>query len=482
MKVAKTLYATQEFQQNLSLDEDTEKDLIEAFSNRPPPKKVETEEEKRKKEEEAQKKSGILDQKRTMNILIMLRKFKCSPRAIAEAVHSLDPLSEVLSQENIQALFLNSFKEHELAMAKDFAAPQEEIEQLNIAEALAYHIARVPRWNIKIKSMIAMRTSEEVASEIRTSLQFVIDASKQVLASKRLHRILATVLAIGNILNAGTAKGSARGFRLDTLTRLQETRTKEREISLLDFITRHAEEKTPDAMLFPEDMPSIPKAKRIAKEDIAKELSTFQAAVVMLGREITATMKEEEKNGNGGNVSLPRTPPPPRSSSRVSHLSDLDKKVESNVKKSSALGVAKDLYNRSESQVTELQKLQEEMLRCFSEMAVRLGEDPKNAKVEEVFSILSNFMDAFQKSVKENSKRREDTARKERLAKRHAADQERRNHRASLKAQEKEGPKGEHKDDKQNGQGADKGISPVSVNEDRRKKIAVSPNKSENGD
>eukprot|EP00178_Gracilaria_changii_P016702 TRINITY_DN47_c0_g1_i1.p1 TRINITY_DN47_c0_g1~~TRINITY_DN47_c0_g1_i1.p1 ORF type:complete len:1419 (-),score=334.02 TRINITY_DN47_c0_g1_i1:1246-5502(-) len=443
MKVSKTLYAKEEFQNIVALDEDTEKDLLEIFSNRPPPKAFEQQEQEKAQESSGSQNAGILEQRKMQNTLIMLRKFEIPPKDITEAVRTLDPLQK-LSLDNVNALISNAFKPEELEMAKNFAAPEENVAQLNAAEALAYYIARVPRWSAKVKAMVTMRTAKEVEEEIRTSLTDVITASKEVLNSKRLQQVLAMVLAIGNFLNAGTAKGSARGFKLEALTKLTEIKARERGTNLLHFIVELAEKKSPDTLLFPEDMPTIVKARRIAKEEIAREVTTFQKAVTMLGRELTMIVKEEQAKGGKQNVSLPSTPPPPKSTRRLSNMSDsqssgsndqtkengdskksisLDTDGDEDIKKNgsqskNALEVAKDIFTSAEAAVEDLQKLQEEMLRIFMELAVLLGEDPKHVKVEELFSTLSAFVVAFTQAVQDNKVRAEEKARKERMAKR----------------------------------------------------------------
>lgn len=494
MKVNKTLYGKQEFQEAVSLDDDIQKDLLEKFSNRPPPKVFDDEAAEKSKEEEAKgpKTAGILDQKRMTNTLIMLRNFKRSPKEITLAVRTLDPLGEKLSFDNVNALCVNEFKSEELEMAKNFAAPDEEVEKLNPAEAFAYYIVRVPRWTMKVKTMMTMRTAVEVDQEIRISLTTVINASKEVMNSKRFEKVLASILAIGNFLNAGTAKGSARGFRLEILPKLSETKARDRVSTLLHYITGMLAMKDPDALLFAEDMKDVVKAKRISKEDIARELTTFQRAVAVMGREITAMVKEQELNGGEQSMSLPSTPPPPKASRRTSNLSDAmlsppslsaplnsreepDAEIEdlespvgtprkSAAKKteSSALAVAKGIYTRAETAVSELQTLQEEMLRGFSKLAVHLGEDPKHAKVEEFFGTLCQFIDSFQQSVTENKQRTEEATRKERLAKRQAEDQERRQLRSAEKAKASDGKQSD--------------LSPVAVSPEKNGTSEKSPN------
>lgn len=457
MKVTKTLYAKDEFQKIVSIDEDIEKDLLEQFSNKPPPKLFEAQEEKPAENPNAPKAAGILDQKRMTNTLIMLRKFSCSPKEIVDAVRSLDPHGKVLSLENVNMLIVSAFKEEELEMAKNFAAPEEEVAKLNPAECLAYHIARVPRWAMKVKAIMTMRNAEEVEEEIRTSIMTVTNASREVLGSQRLQIILAKILAIGNFLNQGTAKGAARGFKLEALIKLPETKSVEKNQNLLHFIAGKLEEKDPDSLEIAGDMPHVVKAKRISKEDIARELSSFQKAVDLTNREITQICKDRhnqssEHMGKGGT---------PRASSDSGGISgknstsknDSDKKEEKQDKQESkdeknandesaiekgdsedSLTVAKRMCEKAESAVEELKKLQEEMQKTFLEMVVQLGEEPKAAKVEDVFGTLWQFVSMFQQSVKENKQRREEAEQKERMARRAKEDLEKRRLRAQQKA------------------------------------------------
>lgn len=389
MKASKALFGREEFQSIAVLDEDAEQDLLDMFSNKPPPKAI-VEEENNAKEIESKgpKTAGILDQKKMTNMLIMLSKFKSSPKEITDAVRMLDPKGVVLTLDNVNALVSNAFKDEELEMAKNYAAPEEEVNRLNGAEALAYYVARVPRWVIKMKSIMTLRTAAEVEEEIKTSIQVVLSASQEVLQSKRFEQILAMVLAVGNFLNAGTAKGSARGFRLETLTRLTETKSRESDQNLLHFITELVQRRDESALNFTEDMPHVHKAKRVAKEDVARELTTFQRAVTLTAKEVEMLMKE-----NNMDVT-----------SRVqkSEVNDgQTNEVQDNIL------YAKEIVTSAQKSVEQLSNLQGEMLKRFQEMVVTFGEDPKNAKVEDVFGTLSQFMEAFSTSVKQNVTRRE---------------------------------------------------------------------------
>lgn len=56
--------------------------------------------------------------------------------------------------------------------------------------------------------------------------------------SKGLEEIMHTVLTIGNAMNGGTWKGSAVGFRLSSLPKLNQTKSSDGKCTVLDYITQ----------------------------------------------------------------------------------------------------------------------------------------------------------------------------------------------------------------------------------------------------
>jgi hypothetical protein len=56
------------------------------------------------------------------------------------------------------------------------------------------------------------------------------------MSSSTLVRILEMVLAVGNHLNGGSCRGSASGFKLDTLLKLMDVKGKNKRTTLLHFV------------------------------------------------------------------------------------------------------------------------------------------------------------------------------------------------------------------------------------------------------
>lgn len=480
-----SVFANEDFQAYATLEDDIKEDLEEKFSNAPKKKIVQDEEEK--EEEKGPKNAGILEAQRITNLEIMLKKFEATPKDIAEAVRTLDPLGETLSLDNVNALISNYLKPEELELAKNFSGDAEAIAGLNRAEGLAYYIARVPRWQAKVKTMFTMHNSQNLVKEITTSIDTVINATKEVAGSQKLKRVLASVLAIGNYMNAGTAKGSAKGFRLDSLQKLSETKMREGGQTLLHYMVQVLAKKHPECLTFDEDMPSVIGAKRMAKEDIAKEVITYQGCVTVMGREVTVMTQEAAANKAKEQAGKTAPPPVSRENSKAeasepekkegdekdakngkAEGKDADAKADeggdakedggkaerkdSKAAKKTALEVAIDMHREAESNLSEITKKHEDMLRRFGELASYLGEDARSAKIEDLFATLANFVGMFQRCLVENREKEENDARKARMEKRKAEEAEKKKAKEDAKLNGKAAPT----DDKANGKGGDK--------------------------
>lgn len=64
-----------------------------------------------------------------------------------------------------------------------------------------------------------------LVSDAKAGMAAIREASSELKQSQRLHRVLATVLAAGNALNQGTARGNASALKLETLLKLADVKT-----------------------------------------------------------------------------------------------------------------------------------------------------------------------------------------------------------------------------------------------------------------
>ena len=93
------------------------------------------------------------------------------------------------------------------------------------AEVFFRMLSSVKRVSVKIKVMETMDTFPTAVSDLGRRLSFLRGVCEAVMCSEKLQRVLETVLAIGNIMNEGTSKGSAVGFTFDSLLKLTQTKS-----------------------------------------------------------------------------------------------------------------------------------------------------------------------------------------------------------------------------------------------------------------
>ncbi|KVH93697.1 Actin-binding FH2 [Cynara cardunculus var. scolymus] len=192
----------------------------------------------------------LIDHRRAYNCEIMLSKVKI-------------PLNELMVRPTIYLLVI--LLDHVLALedsAMDadqvdnlikFCPTKEELEtlkgykgekdKLGKCEQFFLELMKVPRTESKLRVFSFKLQFNAQVSDLRKSLNIVNSAVEQASylptrSSGKLKRIMQTILSLGNALNQGTARGSAVGFRLDSLLKLTETRAKNNRMTLMHYLCK----------------------------------------------------------------------------------------------------------------------------------------------------------------------------------------------------------------------------------------------------
>lgn len=80
-------------------------------------------------------------------------------------------------------------------------------------------------------------------------LSAVYEASKQLMRSKRLQKLLEIVLALGNYMNRGQ-RGNARGFTIASLNNMVDTKSSiNKQITLLHYLVDTVENRVSSQIL-----------------------------------------------------------------------------------------------------------------------------------------------------------------------------------------------------------------------------------------
>lgn len=307
----------------------------------------------------------LIDLKRAHNCEIMLTKVKMPLPDVMSAVLALD--DTVLDIDQVENLIKFCPTKEEMDLLKGYNG---ERENLGKCEQVFLEMMKVPRVESKLTVFSFKSQFISQVSDLRKSLNIVKYASQEVRESIKLRRIMQTILSLGNALNQGTARGSAIGFRLDSLLKLIDTRARNNKMTLMHYLCKVLAEKLPELLDFNKDLAHLEAASKRQLKTLAEEMQAVSKGIEKVEQELTAS----ENDGP---------------------VSDGFRKL------------LKGFLVDAEGDVKSLTYLYSEVGRNADALALFFGEDPARCPFEQVVSTLLNFVTMFRRAHEENIKQAE---------------------------------------------------------------------------
>ncbi|KAL4569597.1 hypothetical protein LXL04_025238 [Taraxacum kok-saghyz] len=183
-----------------------------------------------------EKKSGpplqvfILETRRSQNIAIILRSLTVSRKDIIDCllegkgidVNTLEKLTRITPTKEEEQLILNY--DHDITRLAD-------------AESFLYHILRaVPSAFTRFNAMFFKLNYDSEVSQIKNTLQTLENACKELRTRGIFVKLLEAILKAGNRMNAGTSRGNAQAFNLNSLLKLSDVKSSDGKTTLLHFV------------------------------------------------------------------------------------------------------------------------------------------------------------------------------------------------------------------------------------------------------
>ncbi|XP_012855789.1 PREDICTED: formin-like protein 17, partial [Erythranthe guttata] len=313
----------------------------------------------------------LIELRRAYNCEIMLTKVKVPLSDLMNSVLALD--DSALDIDQVDNLIKFCPTKDEIELLKNYKGDKE---NLGKCEQFFTELMKVPRVESKLRVFSFKIHFFSQISDLGTSLNIVNSASEEVRNSVKLKRIMQTILSLGNALNQGTARGSAVGFRLDSLLKLTETRARNNKITLMHYLCKVLTAKLPEVLDFHEDLVSLEAATKIQLKHLAEEMQAIRKGLEKVEQELTAS----EKDGA---------------------VSEYFCKT------------LKDFFVSAEVGVRSLASLYSGVGRNADALAIYFGEDPARCTFEQVVSNLLNFVRMFRRARDENCKQLEFEKKKE---------------------------------------------------------------------
>ena len=157
-------------------------------------------------------------------------------------------------------------------------------------ERFFWEVHKVPHFTNRLLALRAKQTYAAQAAHAQRLLEQVNCACSALLVSDAFEVLLALVLAAGNAINRGTARGGVRGYKLDVLVKLADVKSmaggaKGRGATLLRQLVELAERVLPEsAARWTDELECVGPASRISWDRITSELAQMKASIELCQR------------------------------------------------------------------------------------------------------------------------------------------------------------------------------------------------------
>ncbi|XP_061375781.1 formin-like protein 13, partial [Gastrolobium bilobum] len=307
----------------------------------------------------------LVEHRRAYNCEIMLSKVKVPLHDLMSSVLALE--ESALDTDQVENLIKFCPTKEEMEVLKGYTG---EKEKLGRCEQFLLELMKVPRVESKLRVFSFRIQFHSQVSDLKNSLNVVNAIAEEIRNSFKLKRIMQTILSLGNALNQGTTRGSAIGFRLDSLLKLTETRARNNKMTLMHYLCKVLADKLPEVLDFSKDLANLEPAAKIQLKFLAEEMQAITKGLEKVVQELSTS----ESDG-------------PMTETFRKNL--------------------KGFLCFAEAEVRSLASLYSSVGRNVDALILYFGEDPSRCTFKQVVTTLVDFTRMFKKAHEENCKQLE---------------------------------------------------------------------------
>ncbi|XP_023325482.1 disheveled-associated activator of morphogenesis 1 [Eurytemora carolleeae] len=322
---------------------------------------------------------SVIDSRRAQNCTILLSKLKLSNDEISKAIMTMDARDQ-FPVDMVEQMLKFTPSPEERALLDEHA---EEIDHLARADRFLFELSKITHYEQRLRTLHYKKKFNILLAEIRPKIQAVLEGSKEVQRSKRLRKMLELILAFGNYMNRGQ-RGNALGFKLNSLTRIADTKSScNKNITLLHFMADTCEHKFRDCLFLEADLPHIKDAAKVNMKELEKDMNLLRVGMKEVERELEFYRGQQVLSGDR------------------------------------YLPVMKEFVSMGSVRLAEMEDLFTDMKSRFDRVCRLFCEDPAVTQSDEFFGIFDHFITCFQDARQDNDNAKKKKEEEEKIAKQH---------------------------------------------------------------
>eukprot|EP01094_Clydonella_sp_ATCC50884_P023404 TRINITY_DN55_c0_g1_i1.p1 TRINITY_DN55_c0_g1~~TRINITY_DN55_c0_g1_i1.p1 ORF type:complete len:1380 (+),score=805.61 TRINITY_DN55_c0_g1_i1:131-4270(+) len=259
--------------------------LIEYF-------RIPDEDKKKKKKSKKKEKTQVLDMKRQQFVGLLLSMLKMDFKAIRKAIIQCE--DDKFTEDHVKAfLKLVPQKEEVEALQPFVGASAEVLATLGDAERFYLAILDIPRLESRMSAFLYKRMFDEQYQRLKEDVDAASHAITGIRNSGKFTKFLELILAIGNFLNQGSFAGGAFGFTLDSILKLEGTRSPVKlDYSIMNYLAFLTEKSFPKLLTLPEDFAMMDKGGADYMTSIQLEYADMRGGLLNMQRELEIVNKD----------------------------------------------------------------------------------------------------------------------------------------------------------------------------------------------
>ena len=219
-----------------------------------------------------------LDTKRSNAIAIMMSSLP-PIHELRAAIGALD--ESILSREQLEKVRANLPTQEEMDNIAGLDGPDVRWDK---PEKFLKELMSIPKLRVRLRCWSIKYGFAERAAEIEETIVTLGGAVRALRGSQALPMILGAVLALGNHLNGGTARGRADGFTLEVLGRLGVFKDNSNSLTLLDYVLRQLTSSGTSVPSLPDELAPLREGAKLKLADMRGALQKLAADAKELER------------------------------------------------------------------------------------------------------------------------------------------------------------------------------------------------------